>query len=116
MNPMKRDQRLYLDDIIQSIQAIEDYIQGVTQEQFNTSQLLQDAVVRRLEIIGEAAGHLPKELTDRYPEIPWRRISGMRNRITHEYFGIVFERVWEVTEKDLPVLKANILKMMQELP
>ncbi len=112
---MKRDPGLYLDDILQSIKAIENYTQGVSQEQLDTNQLLQDAVVRRLEIIGEAANHLPKELTDRYPKIPWRRITGMRNMITHKYFGILVERVWEVIDRDLPTLKASIVRMMAEL-
>ena len=112
---MKRDVRLYLDDILESIQAIEDYTNGVTEDRFNTSRLLQDAAVRHLEIIGEAARHVPKELTDRYPDIPWRRITGMRNRITHVYFGIILERIWEVIQRDLPTLKANTQKMMEDL-
>ena len=112
---MKRDARLYLDDILESIQAIEDYTQGVTQQQFNANRLLQDGVVRRLEIIGEAAGHLPKDLTDRYSDIPWRRITAMRNRLSHEYFGVLLERVWEVIERDLPILKVNIRKMIEDL-
>jgi uncharacterized protein with HEPN domain len=112
---LKRDVRLYLDDILESIQAIEEYTEGITYQQFNTNRLLQDGVVRRLEIIGEAARHLPKDLTDRYSDIPWRRIAGMRNRLTHEYFGILLERVWEVIERDLPILKVNIRKMIEHL-
>ena len=67
------------------------------------------------EIIGEAAGHLPKDLTDRYSDIPWRRITAMRNRLSHEYFGVLLERVWEVIERDLPILKVNIRTMIEDL-
>jgi uncharacterized protein with HEPN domain len=112
---MSRDALLYLEDILQSITAIEEYTQGITEVEFNATQIVQDAVVRRLEIIGEAAKQLPDEFKDHYPQVPWRRIAGMRNRIIHEYFGVILERVWAVAERDLQPLKLQISQIYQEL-
>ena len=111
---MKRDPRLYLQDIAQSIEDIESYTVGMTESEFRASRLVQDAVVRRLEIIGEAARQLPAEVRSQYPAIPWRRIVGLRNRLTHEYFGILIERIWHVIERDLPLLKEAMTTMQRD--
>ena len=112
---MKRDPRLYLDDIIQAIAAIERYTQGLTKQDFDQNELVQDGVLRRLEVIGEAARHIPQELQTQAPEIPWRRIVGMRNRLTHEYFGILIDRVWNVVQQDLPPLRSKIQELREAL-
>jgi uncharacterized protein with HEPN domain len=112
---MTRDPRLYLQDIAESIQDIENYTQDMNEEGFHASRLVQDAVVRRLEIIGEAARQLPAATKNQYPSVPWRRIAGLRNRITHEYFGILLERIWEVIQRDLPLLKETIHQMQLDL-
>ncbi|MBI2906501.1 MAG: DUF86 domain-containing protein [Chloroflexi bacterium] len=91
---MKRHPRLYLEDILKSIDIIQDHTKGITEEGFYGSMLIQDAVVRRLEIIGEAAKHVPARLRAKEPSIPWQDIAGMRNRLAHEYFGIQLHRAW----------------------
>ncbi|MCL4543687.1 MAG: DUF86 domain-containing protein [Chloroflexi bacterium] len=90
---MKRDPRLYLDDILEAIAAIAEYTQGVSQEEFLRNRLLQDAVVRRIEIIGEAANQLPQEAKEKALDIPWTDMVGMRNRVIHGYFGVSLARV-----------------------
>ena len=111
----QRDPRLFIEDILLSISAIERYVSDLSKEEFAEQDLIQDAVVRRLEIIGEAARQLPTELRDLYPDIPWRRIAGLRNRLTHEYFGIVVDRVWNVVQDDLPTLKTKIEDIQSRL-
>lgn len=111
---MKRNPRLYLEDILQSIDAIQEYTKNITKRKFSKSILEQDAVVRRLEIIGEAVRQLPQEVKELHPSVPWRKIAGMRNRITHEYFGIILDRVWQVIQKDLNSLKQQIEAILKE--
>lgn len=91
---MKRDLRLYLDDILDCIDKIEKYTGDTTEDGFYNDVLLQDGVIRRLEIIGEAAKHVPQRLRSKHPGIPWPDIVGMRNRLTHEYFGVHLQRAW----------------------
>ena len=112
---MSRDPRLYLDDIIEAIDVIADYMAGISRDEFFGTRLIQDAVIRRIEIIGEAARQLPAELTDRYPGIPWADIVGMRNRVIHGYYGVVLDRVWNTVEQDLPVLRAEIVELQRQL-
>ena len=105
---MKRDPRLYLDDILEAITAIAEYTQGVSQEEFLRNRVLQDAVVRRIEIIGEAVNQLPQEAKEKALDIPWTDMVGMRHRLIHGYFGVSLARVWEVVERDLPALKPKL--------
>jgi uncharacterized protein with HEPN domain len=109
-----RDPRLYVQDIAQSVEDIESYTVGLTEAEFYASRLIQDAVVRRLEIIGEASRQMPAEIRLRYPNVPWRRLAGLRNRITHEYFGIQLERIWQFIKRDLPVLKETIHRVQRD--
>lgn len=112
---MKRDPKLYTEDILQSITSIEKYIKNLKKDSFYQDELIQDGVIRRLEIIGEAVRQLPKDIMGQYPDVPWQRIAGLRNRLSHEYFGIIMERVWNVIKKDLPKLKKNIIKIQESL-
>ena len=109
-----RDVRLYLNDIWESIIAIEEYTQTVTEEEFNKNRQLQDAVVRRLEIIGEAVKNIDEDFRNKYPEIPWKRIAGLRDIIAHEYFGVKLERIWAVVRKDISDLKKKISRIKEE--
>jgi len=112
---MNRDPRLYLDDIAEAIDVIAEYTAGLSRDEFLTRRLIQDGVIRRIEIIGEAARHLPTELTNRYPDISWVDIVGMRNRVIHEYHGVLLDRVWNTVQNDLPVLRAAVRELQQHL-
>ncbi|MBI4507452.1 MAG: DUF86 domain-containing protein [Chloroflexi bacterium] len=112
---MRRDLGVYLQDIVESIERIEAYTRDVTDDDFCRNTLLQDGVVRRLEIIGEATKHIPRRLRERYPDIPWQDVVGMRNRLSHEYFGVQLRRVWKVVREDLATLKTIVLRMSADL-
>ncbi len=105
---MKKDDTIYLQHIFDSIQQIETYLQGVSREHFLQTKLLQDGVVRQLEIIGEASRNLSNEIRQHHPEVPWSQMIGLRNRVIHAYFNVSLEIVWEITQNDLPVLKRQI--------
>jgi uncharacterized protein with HEPN domain len=112
---MNRDIRVYLQDILESIEIIEEYTQELSSEDFFNRRQTQDAVIRRLEIIGEAVKHIPSDIRVEFPAIPWKKIAGMRDFLIHEYFGVNLERVWLVVSRDLPPLKKQILLLQAEL-
>lgn len=111
---MTRDMRPYIQDILESIEAIEEYVQFTTEEQFYRNRQVQDAVLRRLEIIGEAVKNLDEDFKNRYPEIPWKKIAGLRDVLIHEYFGVSLKRIWRVIKIDLVDLKFKISKIWEE--
>lgn len=98
----KRPIDLLLDDILLAISRIEQYLKGLSFDAFSQDQKTIDAVVRNLEIIGEAANRLPDEFKEKYFEIEWHKIVGLRHRIVHDYFGIDLEIIWQILKKDLP--------------
>ena len=108
---MKKDPLIFIDYILECIELIEKYIKGKNKQDFLNSQLLQDGIIRRIEIIGEAVKNLPEEFKKLHESIPWKEIVGMRDIITHKYFGIDLELTWEVLDKELPFLKQDILKL-----
>lgn len=105
---MKRTVILYIEDIKKSIVKIEKYTKRISREKFLKDEKTQDALVRNLEIIGEAAKNIPHKVRAAYPQIPWRGIITMRNKIIHEYFGVDLDILWQTVKEDIPELKSKI--------
>ncbi len=110
---MSREIRVLLVDILESIGRIEEYTQSMSEGQFMRDVRTQDAVIRRLEVIGEAVRNIQPGFRDRYPDIPWRQISGMRDVLIHGYSGVNLERVWMVVKSDLPELKLKVSQILE---
>lgn len=110
----KRNWRLFAEDISESIGLIEDYVQGMTEEQFRADRKTVDAVVRNLEIIGEASKYLPDGVKRSHPEVDWVGVLGLRNRIVHEYFGVSVAIVWQIVTGDLPTLRDRMRRLLAE--
>jgi uncharacterized protein with HEPN domain len=102
MKQSDRQYDFYMDDILTSMLRIREYIGNHRFEQFKRNYLIVDAVVRNFEIIGEASKSIPKKIQKKYPEIPWKKMYGLRNLIAHEYFGIDYEMIWEIATVNLP--------------
>lgn len=111
---MKRD-KAYLQHILDGISDIEEFIEDVTKDDFFDNKEKQYAVLRALEIIGEATKNLSKELRASYPKIPWRDIAGMRDKLIHEYFGVKLELVWGTVRDRLPELKQQIYEILDDM-
>jgi len=99
-----RDFFLYIDDIKDSAKRILEYTQDMSFEQFSENQMAIDAVIRNLEVIGEAVTHLPDNIQNQYPNVPWRSIKGMRNILVHEYWGVDLEILWATIQESIPQL------------
>ena len=112
---MIKEPKIFLQHILESIAQIEQYMNRATQEEFLQSPQLQDAVIRRLMVIGEATKNLPLELREKYTAIPWNEIAGMRDVLIHEYFGTDTELVWRTIKNDLPIFKRHIEQIFSEL-
>jgi len=109
----KRIARLLIEDIIESIDKIFDYTDGMTFQEFMQDNKTIDSVVRNFEIIGEAANRIPDNITEKYSDIEWRKINAIRNRVVHEYFGVDYEIIWHIIINNLQNLRnqlENILK------
>lgn len=111
---MQRDISLYLDDILESIERIEEYTESLNEVEFSRNTETQDAVLRRLAIIGEAVKHLPEDLKEKHKQIPWKQVAGARDIFIHEYFGVGIERVWETIHEDLSELKALVETLLEK--
>ena len=104
---MKTDQ-VYVEHILDAIQQIEAYTESADRQTFEENQMLQDATVRQIEIVGEASRQLSESFRRRTSDIPWRAIIGMRNRIAHDYLNIDLDIVWEVVQRDIPSLRDQL--------
>ena len=104
-----KDSTVYLDDILEAIDRIGQYINEMTLKEFDRDNAIQDAVVRRLEIIGEAVKHLPAAVTKSQPQVPWKQIAGMRDILIHEYAGVSVQTVWKTVTENLEPLEKAIL-------
>jgi uncharacterized protein with HEPN domain len=112
---MKKDPKIFLKHILESIEEIEGFIKDISEEEFSRDVKTQDAVVRRIEIIGEAVKNLPISFRKKYPEVEWREIAGMCDKLIHHYFGIEMSVVWATSSKDLPKLKSQISQILVSL-
>ncbi|MCZ7399524.1 MAG: DUF86 domain-containing protein [Candidatus Methanoperedens sp.] len=112
---MKKDDIVYLRHILDAISRIEEYIKGLNYDDFMDNHLVQDGVVRQIEIVGEATKRVSTEMREKYPDIPWRKMSGMRDKLIHDYLGVDLDAVWDTVEKDIPVLKDEIQTVIKEL-
>jgi uncharacterized protein with HEPN domain len=108
----KREHNLYLNDIRNCTQKVMDYTHDQTFQEFIADGMRVDAVVRNLEIIGEAVKNLPEDFKTRHPEIEWKKIAGFRDVVVHMYFKIDFEILWDIVKKRVPELHARIVKVI----
>jgi uncharacterized protein with HEPN domain len=98
----------FIEHILLCIDKIQEYTKNLTAQDFNNNELIQDAVIRNIEIIGEATKKISNDLKLQYREIPWKEMSGMRDKLIHDYFGVDVDVVWKTVNEDIPYLKALI--------
>jgi uncharacterized protein with HEPN domain len=111
----KRDVRLFIVDMLEAVKKVERYTTGLTFEQFEGNDMVVDAVVRNLEVIGEAARHIPEDLRHRYTGVDWRRVAGFRNIVIHEYFDIDLMIVWTIATERLQDLRSVLETILADL-
>lgn len=112
---MTRNVSLYVKDILQNMQDAEEFVRGFSYEQFAGDKRTFNAVVRSLEVIGEAAKNIPDEIRRKYPLVPWKEMAGMRDKVIHFYFGVNRETVWLAVKERIPAVRPMVEKIMQEL-
>ncbi len=112
---MTRDYRLFIKDILEAIEDIEAFIGKMSFDRFHADKKTRSAVVWKLEVIGEASKNVPASIRSKYKELPWKDMAGMRDKISHFYFGIDYQIVWEVIRKKLPIVKPAIKKILRDL-
>ena len=112
---MIKDAKPFLLDMLESIEKIEKYMKSIKKEEFFEDTQLQDSVIRRLEIIGEATKNIPTDFRNKYPDTPWKQVAGFRDILIHAYFGVKIERIWEIIKYDRPERKKKIKTIWDEL-
>ena len=112
---MKRDYSLYIKDILDCIERVEEFVGDLNFDEFLADDKTSSAVVRKLEIIGEATKNIPKFITQEYDEIPWKEMARMRDKIIHFYFGVDYEIVWSVIKERLPEIKPTIRQILEDM-
>lgn len=110
---MSRNYRLRLTDILEAIDTIKEYIGDLNAEQFKNNRLLVDSVLYNLMVIGEAANNIPDEVQKRYSDVDWRNIVGLRNVVSHEYFRLNLDRIWDITQVALPEFREQVTMMLE---
>lgn len=111
---MRKDPRIFLEHILENVGKIEMDTQDLAEAGFLENALVQDAVIRRLEIIGEAVRNLPDDFKQAHPEVPWQDIADMRNKLIHEYFGVDLGLVWQVVKGDLPSFNRRVAELFRD--
>ena len=111
----RRDYRDYLQDILDAVNDIEVFVGKMTYEQFIIDRKTLNAVVRSIEIIGEASKNIPQPMKEKYSALPWKEMAGMRDKLIHAYFGIDKETLWKAATKDIPPLKETVEKVLNNL-
>lgn len=111
----KRSPGLYLQDILASMDKIERYTEDLSFREFTESEMVVDAVIRNLEIIGEASTHIPADMRLQYSDIPWSRMVGLRNIAIHEYFGVDLEIIWVIVTENIPDTRPKIEAALEEV-
>jgi len=104
----------YLQDIFESLEKAEEFIQGLEFEEFKKDEKTIFATIRALEVIGEATKRIPNSLKNRYPDVPWQEMAGIRDKLIHDYFGVNIEVVWNTMKQDLPSLRLQIKRIIEE--
>jgi uncharacterized protein with HEPN domain len=112
---MKKDDRIYLDHILDSFAKVGQYLEDVGYEDFQGDEEKQDAVIRKIEVAGEATKRLSVEFREKYSQVPWRAIAGMRDKLIHDYFDIDLDTVWETATKDIPDLILEIESIIERM-
>lgn len=107
--------RPYLDHILDECKFLRERSEGIGFEDFNSDAVLKRAIVRSLEIIGEAVKKVPQEFRNKYPDVPWKEMAGMRDRLIHEYFGVNYKIVWKTVKEELPRLEKRIKEIVKEI-
>ena len=109
-----KDNIVFLLHIRDAIQHIETYTKHIQYKDFIQTRLVQDGVIRQIEIIGEATKNISTKFKEKHPDIPWKKIAGMRDKLIHQYFGVDIKKVWQTVKKDLPILKSKINSIIEE--
>jgi len=105
----------YITDIAKELERIEEFVEGMSYEEFKRDVKTVYAVIRCFEIIGEAVKNIPEDVRNSYPQIPWKRIAGMRDKLIHAYFGVDYEILWETVKRRVPEIKPLILEVLEDL-
>ncbi len=112
---MHREYKAYLRDILEAIDKIERYTENMNFEDFSDNELIQDGVIRNLEIIGEAVKNLPDDIKKDYSEVEWRKIAGLRDILIHAYFGVDLEVIWDIVKNKVSELKGMVREILSNL-
>ena len=112
---MSRNITLYIKDILQNMSDAEDFISGMSYDEFTNDKKTLNAVLRSIEVIGEATKNIPDDIRNLYPDVPWKEMAGMRDKVIHFYFGVDKEVIWVVVKERIPVLKPVISQLLREI-